>query len=297
MQLSQLGQANRQEGDDKVDRYSVFLPLVTRCSVSPIWVLVILATLSGGCADITPRPGELVALRVSGQVTNELFRYGRKIDIANAIAHGVGESEIESGRLAVVICALPMNEANPEAKWIVRIPANVTLRRDDLVMFKPGVRYGSAGPLGTFAKVLPTPAPAALYAWKYGKTVLCAINNETEMLQARFAFAFGSDDVREHRLHQERMRRVDESEVRTGQIFIATCSRMTDGWTEWTVRVPPSLRVKVGDYIVARAGTPDDEPGSDISEAVRKIDSPTADQTYVVQGSRIIRCNAVVVSR
>ncbi|MCX8006341.1 MAG: hypothetical protein N2688_15570, partial [Burkholderiaceae bacterium] len=41
------------------------------------------------------------------------------------------------------------------------------------------------------------------------------------------------------------------NDVRAGRIFTATCSPMTDGWIDWTVRVPPSMQVAAGDHIVA----------------------------------------------
>lgn len=250
-------------------------------------MLAILATSGIGCADMTPRPGDTVTLAVSRQMTEAWYRHGRKLDVANALAQGIGESEIASGRLAVVTCALPQNEPNPETRWVIRLPDNITPQRDDLVLFKPGARYGSAGPLGAYVKTLPPPASSELYTWKYGKTVRCAAGKDEAMQQARFAFAFGSNDLREYRLHRERMRGIDENDVRAGRIFTATCSPMTDGWIDWTVRVPPSMQVAAGDHIVARVGTPD-------GVALRKTDRPANDQTYAVQGSRIVRCNAPV---
>jgi hypothetical protein len=100
-------------------------------------------------------------------------------------------------------------------------------------------------------------------------------------------------DLREFRLHRERMRAVSAEEVRAGRIIHARCSQLTDGWTEWIVRAPPELSVKRGDHILARAGTPDHVDGRDISEAIRRLPDPGQHETYPVQGSRIIRCNAV----
>ena len=271
------------------------LPSQSACRMTTrsIVFVLLLPALLGACADLTPRPGDLTALRISRQVTEEWYRHGRMVDIGNALAQGVNEPEIEAGRLAVVTCAQPEREPFPETRWVVRLPAQVSLRRGDTLAFRPGARYGSTGPLGEFVMPLPPTDPADLHAWKYGTTVRCARRDDSGTMQASFAFAFGKHEVREYRRHMERMRGVDLPEVLAGQVFIGTCSRLSDGWTDWTVRVPASLGVKVGDHVVASAGTPDDEPGSDLSVGVRKIDSPRPDQTYAVQGSRIIRCNAV----
>jgi hypothetical protein len=196
--------------------------------------------------DPTPRLGETVALQVYDLLTPERMRYGRQVDISNALAHGASEADIKAGRLVVLICALPTEERNPEAKWVVLLPAGMTLRERDVVSFKPGTRYGREGALGTVTGRLPPPPPEALYVWKYGGSVRCASPAGDGTMQAGFAFAFGEQDLREYRLHRQRMRGVSEQEVRAGRIVLARCSQLTDGWTEWTVRVPPGLGVGKG---------------------------------------------------
>jgi len=65
--------------------------------------LAMLATLAAagiGCADMTPRPGDTVALAVSRQMTEAWYRHGRMPDIANALAQGVSESEAVQKGLA-----------------------------------------------------------------------------------------------------------------------------------------------------------------------------------------------------
>jgi len=245
-----------------------------------------------GCADLLPRPGEVVALKVYEVLGVDRMRYGRQVDIGNALAQGVSTAAIEAGRLAVVICALAPEQDNPEAKWVVLLPEAAALRAGDIVSFRPGTRFGVEGPIGTMIGKVPPPPPEALYVWKYGKSVRCNAAAPGQAMQARYAFAFGRNDLREYQLHRQRMQGIREDEVRAGRIVRASCSQLTDGWTEWTVRVPPGLDIAKGDHILARAGTPDGESGDVISDAIRRIPPPPVHQTYYVQGTRIIRCNA-----
>jgi hypothetical protein len=254
--------------------------------------LFCLAAIVTGCADLTPRPGEVVTLQVYGVLDADRMRYGRRVDVGNALAQGISPQAIETGRLVVLICALAPEEENPEAKWVVLLPEGVTLRAGDVVSFRPGARFGREGPVGTMIGRVPSPPPETLYVWKYGKSVRCNTPLPGQAMQARYGFAFGRNDLKEYQLHRQRMQGIREDEVRSGRIVLASCSQLTDGWTEWTVRVPPGLGLRKGDHILARAGTPDAEPGSDISEALRRIPPPPVEQTYHVQGSRIVRCNA-----
>lgn len=259
------------------------------------WCALSCVALVASCADPMPRPDDTVALQVNDVLTVEQWHRGRQIDVANALAQGVSEADIEAGRLVLLICALPPEAQNPEVRWVVLLPEGLTLMEGDVVSFQPGTRYGVEGPLGSFTGRLPPPAPETLHVWKYGKSVRCGAPTHGVSLQARFGFAFGRNDLREYQLHRQRMRAISEDEVRAGHIVRASCSRLSEGWTEWTVRVPSGLGIEKGDHILAHVGTPDDQLGSALSEAIKKIPAPSAEQTYPVQGSRIIRCNAVAV--
>jgi hypothetical protein len=92
-----------------------------------------------GCVDPRPRPGEWVALGVDEILTEAKSRHGRQIDIYNAINQGASEESIAAGRLLLLTCALP-GEASPETKWVVLRPEGMTLREGDIVSFRPGTR-------------------------------------------------------------------------------------------------------------------------------------------------------------
>ena len=86
---------------------------------------------------------------------------------------------------------------------------------------------------------------------------------------------------------------IGEEELEQRRIAIGECSPGVDSWAIWKVRIPAGLKVEVGDYIEAIAGSYE-APRSfgPISEVIQKVATPPKKDFILTQGRYTVDCKA-----
>lgn len=84
-------------------------------------------------------------------------------------------------------------------------------------------------------------------------------------------------------------RGIGEQEVAEGRIALVRCALGTDSILWWHARIPPGVKLNMGDYLALSAGSPWETPGP-LSLVRSVIPAPERSDTYVTHGRNTIRC-------
>lgn len=254
--------------------------MCSRAVCAGSWVLSVF--LASGCTT-TPVPGERIVLTVT-EMPHERHQLEHNPALSLAIKHGVTREDVTSKRLMIAGCYESRPDGSTYYQQVLSlIPLSVTVKGGDI--FQTSVENAqldkrSSLSFGRYIKASQA-SDADFFPYKYAisnKAFRCdkTLPEGIASVQAYFVVeGYLFDDAFSE---AKRNNQITDEELTQGRIAIGDCAIGLESWAVWKVRLPSGLKVGVGDYLEAIAGSYEGPSSTGpLSIAIQKVMKPPID--------------------